>query len=185
MLFEQEANELLQKIDVAFADQLSGEALQKFLREMKLVDEHTSVLVDNKRLELEFRGHPWKEVGNVTYLMSDIDYADMISDAVVLYYLPAFMTDVVKYPQEFFIYGYLEPRILGVLSKLSLAQIDALIAFADFVVMYNTLMGVEMFPKAEQHMIDGYEEFKNYILAYLAEMGSVLKRREGYNQSQD
>jgi hypothetical protein len=191
MVLEKVRDDLIQKIEAAFADRLSGKELTKYLKELPLADsryrsKHGYFM---QKLEVFFRGRTWKEMSSVeglVYRFTDVDHADTISDEALVYYLPAFLTMVINDPSWLIHYGILEQRIIGILSKFSLAQLDVLIAYADFMMRdeYENSHN-DPFSTLRQPIIASFEDFKKHILAYLDEMGSLLKRREDRQVKRD
>lgn|GEM_PF-5297598 len=185
MDFDKERNALIQQIEISFSERRSDEELIEFLQRMELADSQNNPY-ETRHWESMLRGHSWQEMlgdWRLVDMLKDPDYVRAISNEALVYYLPAYMIQTATELDWNIYLTILTPRIVDILGRLSLAQINALIALAEFKVLHRQLIDEGNLIYFSRSMIDSFEDLGLRILGYLDEMGSILKRHENDNQS--
>jgi hypothetical protein len=170
MALNNERDLLIVDIEDAFADHMSGKERAKFLRELRLAD---SRYHESDELEYIFRDRVWQAV---SFGGHEADWALALSDEALAYYLPAFLVAAAKDPLWLINNPDLEQRVIAAFGKCPPAQLDALLAFTDYLIRaYSRLIG-------QQDNQDGLrldvEEYELRLLMYLDEKKALLARRE-------
>jgi hypothetical protein len=173
MTLDNERELLVTDIEAAFTDGMSGKERAKFLRELTLADNRYH---ESYELEYIFRDRVWQAV---SFEGHEADWAPVLSDEALAYYLPAFMVAAVNDPLWLINNPDLEQRMIGLFGRFPADRLDVLIAFVDYMVRtYSRLIGQQDELIDEELPLLDVDDFELRLLMYLDEKKALLARRE-------
>lgn len=174
---ENERETLIEQIEQAFPDRLSGKERMKFLRELTLAK---SLALDYEIEELEamFRNRVWQVVAfdGRSQLYELEDFA-ALTDEGFAYYLPAFLVASVNDPLWLINHDDLEQRLIGCFSGCTADQREVMISFIDMMLRFYSWLLDEQDTQEGGHSLLDIEDIEYRLLMYQEEKRALLNRR--------
>ncbi len=167
--------ELVEQIEIAFADTLSTKERVQYLNRLPLNSADT-LPYEAQEIEAALRQRVWQTVAFETLdQLRDLDCIAEISDEALAYYLPALLILAVSDPSWLVNQDTLEQRMIGAFENVTDEQSAVVITFIEFMVAFYSYLIHRQEAFDDPSLLD-IEDIEYRILLYQDEKRALSSR---------